>query len=78
MQLIILLLGKEATGYYSNYLSLLNIPFIFISPIVAFLFPVLSELHGREQREKMQLLHQKFTLYFSIIGVWIGVFMFSL
>ena len=77
MQLIILLLGSEATGYYSNYLSLLNIPFIFISPLFAFLFPVISELHGRENKVKMQLIHREFSLYFSILGIWLSVFLYQ-
>ena len=77
MQLIIVMLGSEATGYYSNYLSLLNIPFIFISPLFSFLFPVISELHGREDRIKMQLIHREFSLYFSIIGIWLSVFLYQ-
>lgn len=67
MQMIIIQLGSEATGYYSNYLSLLNIPFIFIAPLFGFLFPVISELHGRDNTIKMKLLHQELTLYFSLI-----------
>lgn len=77
MQVIIFFLWDIATGYYSNYLSLMNIPFIFLSPIVAFLFPVISELHGRDDTKKMQIIHNQFSLYFSIIGIWIGVFMFQ-
>ncbi len=77
MQLIIILLGSEATGYYSNYLSLLNIPFIFISPLFGFLFPVISELHGREDRLKMQLIHREFSLYFSILGIWLSAFLYQ-
>lgn len=71
MQIIIYFLGATATGYYSNYLSLLNIPFILISPIIGFLFPVISELHGREDVPKMYLIHERFSLYFSIIAIWI-------
>lgn len=77
MQIIIYFLGATATGYYSNYLSLLNIPFILISPIIGFLFPVISELHGREDVPKMYLIHERFSLYFSIIAIWIWVFMFQ-
>jgi stage V sporulation protein B len=75
MQLIIFLLGAAATGYYSNYLSLMNIPFIFIAPIIGFLFPVISELYGRSDKLKMRLIHERFSLYFSIIGVWISFFL---
>lgn len=77
MQLIIVLLDPLATGYYSNYLSLLNIPFIFISPLFAFLFPVISELHGREDRLKMQHIHREFSLYFSILGIWLSLFLYQ-
>lgn len=78
MQMIIIQLGSEATWYYSNYLSLLNIPFIFISPIFTFLFPVISELHWREQKDKMQMIHREFSLYFSILGIWLSVFLYQL
>lgn len=77
MQLIIFLLGSAATGYYSNYLSLMNVPFMFIAPIVGFLFPVISELYGRADKGKMRIIHERFSLYFSIIGVWMGVFLFQ-
>jgi len=75
MQLIIFLLGSAATGFYSNYLSLMNIPFMFISPILAFLFPVISELHGRSDNKSMTLIHERFSLYLSIIGIWVGFFL---
>ena len=47
MQLIIYLLGIRDAGYYTNYLSIIGIPFIIITPIIGFLFPVISELHGK-------------------------------
>jgi O-antigen/teichoic acid export membrane protein len=77
MQMIIVQLWSEATGYYSNYLSLLNIPFIFISPLFGFLFPVISELHGRGDTMKMKMIHREFSLYFSIIWIWLSVFLFQ-
>lgn len=77
MQLIIYILGATATGYYSNYLSLMNIPFIIIAPIIGFLFPVISELHGRVDKKKMILVRDRFSLYFSIIAVWASVFLFQ-
>jgi O-antigen/teichoic acid export membrane protein len=77
MQMIIVQLGSESTGYYSNYLSLLNIPFIFIAPLFAFLFPVISELHGRNDVKKMQMIHREFSLYFSIIWIWLSIFLYQ-
>lgn len=76
-QLVTFLLGNEAQGYYSNYLSILSIPFLVIAPIVGFLFPVITELHTRERWEKMQHLHETLTLVFIIIAIWISVFMFQ-
>ena len=77
MQMIIVMLGSDATGYYSNYLSLLNIPFIFLSPLISFLFPVISELSWRNDQDKMKMIHREFSLYFSIIGVWLSIFLFQ-
>lgn len=77
MQMVIFMLWSEATAYYSNYLSLLTIPFIFISPIVAFIFPVISELHGRDEKEKMRMIHREFSLYFSILWIWLSMFLYQ-
>jgi len=78
MQMIIYFLWSESTWYYSNYFSLMNIPFIFISPIVAFLFPVISELSSRSDIQKIKILIHRFTLYFSIIWIWSSVFLFQM
>ncbi len=76
-QLVTFMINNEAQGHYSNYLSVLGVPFIFISPIVAFLFPVISELYTRERTERMHFLHRTFTLYFIIIAIWITAFLFQ-
>ncbi len=44
MQLIIYFLDGESVGYYSNYLSLIGLPFMIIGPIIGFIFPVIAEL----------------------------------
>jgi stage V sporulation protein B len=75
MQMIIYLLGTEKTGYYSNYLSIISIPFMIITPLVWFLFPVISELHWRKNFEKIQLLQSYFSLYIWIIWIWMWVFL---
>lgn len=77
MQMIIFQLWSEATAYYSNYLSLLNIPFLFISPIVAFIFPVLSELHWRDEKMKMKIIHKEFSIIFMVIWIWLSVFLYQ-
>lgn len=73
--LIIYLLGNTDNGYYSNYLSLIGIPFIFITPLIAFLFPVISAME-KDQADKIQYIGTFFYKYFSVIGVAIGGFFF--
>ncbi|GAB0174435.1 MAG: hypothetical protein HHAS10_03140 [Candidatus Altimarinota bacterium] len=77
MQLIIYLLGTEQAGYYSTYLSVIGIPFMLLLPIVSFLFPVISELFGRGNHEKIDFLTREFWGYFSIIGIWTSFFLFQ-
>lgn len=47
MQMVVYMLGAESAGYYTNYLSLIRIPFLFLLPGVYFLFPVFSDLLKR-------------------------------
>lgn len=70
MQLIIYLLGSESTGYYSNYLSIIGLPFMVFGPIMGFLFPVISELNGRGNTEKIKLIHERFYHYLGVVSIW--------
>lgn len=76
MQLIIYLLGTRDAGYYTNYLSIIGIPFIIITPIIGFLFPVISELHGKGDEEKITTIKTLFYKYFAILGIITSMFMF--
>lgn len=76
MQLIIYFLGTRDAGYYTNYLSIIGIPFIIITPIIGFLFPVISELHGKGDEEKIIAIKTLFYKYFAVIGIITGMFMF--
>lgn len=76
MQLIIYLLGARDAGYYTNYLSIIGIPFLLLTPIVGFLFPVISELHGKKNESKIIAIKGMFYKYFSMLGLVTGVFMF--
>ncbi|MFZ4461771.1 MAG: polysaccharide biosynthesis C-terminal domain-containing protein [Patescibacteria group bacterium] len=77
MQLLILMKGTEDAGLYSNYLSLIGIPFVFTSPIIAFIFPVVSSYVGRGEHDKLTSIRMMFTRLFSVIGV-IGTLVFFL
>lgn len=74
IQLVAKFLDSNAAGYYSNYLSLIAIPFIFLGPMISFLFPVISELSGRKDHTRIRIVYSTFSLYFSIFGIWIGMF----
>jgi len=70
MQMIIYILGNMDAWYYTNYLSIIGIPFMIIWPIFAFLFPVFSEMIAKKEFEKIKLIKRIFTknfLSFSIV-----------
>ncbi len=77
MQLIIYFLWTRDVGFYSTYLSLINIPFLILTPIIAFLFPVISELSWRSEKNKIQEIASRFWKYFAIIWIWTGFFLFQ-
>lgn len=75
-------------GIYAMYLSLVGIPFIFISPLISFIFPVISEARSRSQNEKIRTIHTLFSStmavvilwasgLFCILGVFIAVFLYG-
>lgn len=52
------------------YLSLIGIPFIILSPILAFLFPVVSAIPKEQQKEKIQSIHAIFSNTMLIVTFW--------
>lgn len=75
MQMILVMLGPESAWYYSNYLSLLQIPQVISGPILAFLFAVFSQLSNQETNEKSSLLLSILHKYFTTLGVIIWVYL---
>jgi O-antigen/teichoic acid export membrane protein len=76
MQMIIYLLWTEDAGYYTAYLSIINIPFMLIWPILGFLFPVFSELYAKKDIEKIKFTRQVFTKMFLLIWIMFNLFFF--
>lgn len=76
MQLILYFLWPKDAGYYTNYLSTIWIPFIVITPIFGFLFPVISELNSKNDIVKMKLIKTMFYKYFSVIALFVSWFAF--
>lgn len=77
-QLIIYMLWVKEVGYYTIYLSIIWIPFLIISPIIWFLFPVISELNSKWDIERIKMVKTMFYKYFSSIWVIVSFLMFSL
>jgi len=70
MQMIIYLLWNKDAWYYTNYLSIIWIPFILIWPIFSFLFPVYCEMVAKKEIDKIKLIKSIITknfLAFSIV-----------
>lgn len=76
MQMIVFLLGEKEAGYYTNYLSIMRIPFMFLLPWVVFLFPVISRLFSQWDTQKMQEIRSGAYKYFSVLGVMVWVYFF--
>ncbi len=76
MQMIIYILWTTDAWYYTNYLSIIWIPFIIIWPIFWFLFPVFSEMHSKWEYNKIKLVKQIFTRNFILIAIMFNIFFF--
>ena len=74
MQMVVYMLGAESAGYYTNYLSLIRIPFLFLLPGVYFLFPVFSDLLKRGEERKVVAIHAFCYELFSIAGLMMASF----
>ncbi len=75
MQFLTYFLWVYDAGIYSIYLALVGIPFIFLWPIIWFLYPVISEIWGRGEREKVTTIYSIFSTYLSVIMLWVwGIF----
>ena len=70
MQMIIYMLWNTDAWYFTNYLSIIWIPFIIIGPIFGLLFPIFSEMNAKWEIDKIKMVKQVFTknfLSFSIV-----------
>lgn len=74
MQMILAILGPEDAGYYTNYLSIIRIPFMFLLPGVIFLFPVFSDLFQQKKIQSIIQIRERAYNYFSTLGIITGLF----
>lgn len=75
---VIYFLGNATNGIYSNYLSLMGLPFLVIGPAVSFLFPVFSELFARGDAGKISLLKRAAYGHLSALSFYFGSFFVAL
>jgi len=75
LQMIIYFLWPQQAGYYTNYLSLLSIYNLILSPMFGFLFPVTTELAEKKQIWKLSLMINIFVKYFVIFWIYFWIFL---
>lgn len=73
MQMIIYLLWNTDAWYYTNYLSIIWIPFIIIGPIFWFLFPVFSEMVAKKEYHKIKIVKSIFTKNFLSFSICFSI-----
>ncbi|MCH8519033.1 oligosaccharide flippase family protein [Candidatus Gracilibacteria bacterium] len=78
MQMVLLLLGPQDAGYYTNYLSLVSIPNTLIGPIFLLLFPLFSSMHARKDYEKIRSIKYIFQKQFLVLSLAFSVLLFVL
>lgn len=76
MQMIIYMLWNTDAWYYTNYLSIIWIPFIIIWPIFSFLFPVFSELIAKNELNKIRVIKSIFTKNFLSFSICFSILFF--
>jgi len=65
-QMVLYFLWPTDAWYYSNFLSLFYIGTLLLWPIMSLIFPIVSELIEKKNKEKLSLLYSFFYNYFSI------------
>ncbi len=76
MQMIIYMLWTKDAWYYTNYLSIISIPFMIIWPIFGLLIPVISELYWKNEFNKIKLIKSIFSKNFLIIWIFSNILLF--
>ncbi len=77
-QMILYFLWTETAWYYANFISLMMLMTFLFIPLIAFIFPVISEIKNKKQDKKLQLLQNFFYKYFIFLSLVIGMILSSL
>lgn len=76
MQMIIYMLWTQDAWYYTNYLSIITIPFMVIWPIFWLLFPVFSQMYAKWEFEKIRLVKHIFQKNFLVVWFAFNILFF--
>lgn len=76
MQMVIYFLWTTDAWYFTNYLSIITIPFLIIWPIFWLLYPVFSELHAKNEDTKIKLVKKIMQKNFIAIAICINILFF--
>ncbi len=76
MQMIIYILWAKEAGYYTNYLSIVSIPFMLIWPIYIVLFPIFSEMHSKKEYSKIRLVKEILNKNLLVIAIAFNILLF--
>jgi len=77
-QFVIYFLWSETAGYYANYLSLILSFNVLTSPILLYVFPLITELIEKKQHDKVKHLKNILYKYFSVFAISISGLFFVL
>lgn len=73
-QIIVHFLWSKSAGYYSNYSSLITMYSLVTWPLLALVFPVVTELVEKWDYKKFSFFQDLFYKYFSLFGISLGAF----
>ncbi|MDD2907185.1 MAG: oligosaccharide flippase family protein [Candidatus Gracilibacteria bacterium] len=76
MQMIIYMIGTTPAGYYTNYLSIISIPFMLIGPIFALLYPMFSQMSSKGEIDKIKLVKSIFQKNFLVLSIAFSILFF--
>ena len=68
-QLVVNKLWTEASWYFTNMLSLLNIFIVIVSPLLWLIFPIATELSTRKEKDKFKLLESTMYTHFAFLPI---------
>lgn len=77
-QFVIIFLWAEPAWYYTNFISLLAIVNILVWPILALIFPMISEIIAKNDHEKLKTIYSFFYTYLTLALILLISFLMPL